>query len=234
MNEIVAAAKAELDVLSAAVKLGHIKTGDIRSLSARLFRSLPDKSKEDVFAVCEELLEQRNWPMGVIAFDFAYRVKAQYDADTFEVFEMWLERYVRGWGDCDDFCTHAFGELIYQRPELSKKAILWTKRDEFTMRRAAAVVLIPSIFHDKHAEVNPLKTSDCLLLDEHDLVRKGYGWMLKILSTKEPQLVFDYLLKNKATMPRVAYRYALEKMDADKKKVLLAKEKNTKNWRATK
>jgi hypothetical protein len=28
--------------------------------------------------------------------------------------------------------------------------------------------------------------------DEHDLVRKEYGWMLKMLSTKEPQLIFDY------------------------------------------
>ena len=55
------------------------------------------------------------------------------------------------------------------------------------------------------------------MIDEHDLVRKGYGWMLKVLSTKEPELVFDYLMKNKAVMPRVAYRYALEKMDTNKK-----------------
>ena len=94
------------------------------------------------------------------------------------------------------------------------------------MRRASAVVLIPSIWRDKYSETNPTQIADMLLTDEHDLVRKGYGWMLKVLSTKEPELVFDYLYKNKAKMPRVAYRYALEKMDTEKKKILMGKEDN--------
>jgi 3-methyladenine DNA glycosylase AlkD len=57
--------------------------------------------------------------------------------------------------------------------------------------------------------------------DEHYLVCKGYGWMLKILSIKEPLLVFEYLLKNMAVMPKVSYHYALEKMDVKKKKILM-------------
>lgn len=221
MNDFVSTAREELDLLSKTPQGEHVKTGDIRKLSAKLYRGLKDKSKETVFSVCNKLLEQHNWPLGIIAFDFAYRVKKQYDENTFTLFEKWLEKYVRGWGDCDDFCTHAFGELICQRPELSTKSIEWTKRDEFWMRRASAVILIPSIWHDKYSETNPLQVSDILMTDEHDLVRKGYGWMLKILSNKEPQLVYDYLLKHKDKMPRVSYRYALEKMDADRKSILM-------------
>ncbi|MHB8131628.1 MAG: DNA alkylation repair protein [Mobilitalea sp.] len=63
--------------------------------------------------------------------------------------------------------------------------------------------------------------SDLLLLDNDDLVRKGYGWMLKVLSIKEPQLVFDYLVKNKDVMPRVSFRYAVEKMNKDRKVELM-------------
>jgi 3-methyladenine DNA glycosylase AlkD len=221
MNDFISSVRTELENASRTPLGDHLKTGNIRKISARVFKSMRDKSKDYVFSVCGNLLEQRNWPMGVIAFDFAYRMKKQYDEATFAVFESWLERYVRGWGDCDDFCTHAFGELICQNTELSEKTILWTKRDEFWMRRASAVVLLPSIWHDKYNETNPLQVSDILMQDEHDLVRKGYGWMLKILSVKEPELVFDYLLKNKAAMPRVAYRYALEKMSAEKKKLLM-------------
>ena len=176
---------------------------------------------DHVFSVCNDLLEQRNWPMGVIAYDFAYRMRKQYDDKTFVIFEEWLGKYVRGWGDCDDFCTHAFGELICQNTKLAENIIAWTKREEFWMRRAASVVLIPSIGQSKYRETNPLIISDILMTDEHDLVRKGYGWMLKMLSTKEPELVFSYLLKNKAIMPRVAYRYALEKMDANQKRILM-------------
>ncbi len=221
MNEIVSVAKAELETLNNTHQGKYIRTGDIRKVSTNLFRKVKDKSKENVFAICGELLEQYNWPMGVIAFDFAYRMKKQYDKSTFTLFQSWLEKYVRGWGDCDDFCTHAFGELICQNTSLVKGVIPWTEREEFWMRRAAAVVLIPSIRHDKYKETNPLQISNLLLADEHDLVRKGYGWMLKILSLKEPQTVRDYLVKNKEIIPRVAFRYAIEKMDREIKQELM-------------
>ena len=67
-------------------------TGDIRKLSAKLFKSIGDKSKDNIFSICGELLEQREWALGVVAFDFAYRMKKQYDENTFAVFEGWLEK----------------------------------------------------------------------------------------------------------------------------------------------
>jgi 3-methyladenine DNA glycosylase AlkD len=219
--DVVARAVSELESVGMVPTGTHVRTGEVRRISTKLFRELPDRSKDHVFSVCEELLKQRTWPMKVIAFDFAYRVRKQYDEGAFAVFERWLEEYVRGWGDCDDFCTHAFGELICQYPHLSDGLLRWTQRDEFWMRRAAAVVLIPAIRRGKHAETNPLRVADLLMHDEHDLVRKGYGWMLKVLSEKEPQLVFDYLMKHRQAMPRVAFRYAMEKMGAEQRRILM-------------
>ena len=221
MYDIVSAAKSSLDNVSHSPGAKKLRTGDIRRISVSLFRDIKDMSVDDIFTFCGELLEQRNWPMGVIAYDFAYRVRNRYSEDTFNLFEGWLEKYVRGWGDCDDFCTHAFGELICQYTHLTKNVVAWTTREEFWMRRAAAVVLIPSIFHNKYNETNPIQISDILMTDKHDLVRKGYGWMLKILSTKEPELVYNYLMANKSTMPRVSYRYAMQKMDPEKKRILM-------------
>lgn len=57
--------------------------------------------------------------------------------------------------------------------------------------------------------------------DEYDLVLKGYGWMLKSLSQIDRSSVEQYLIKNHAVMPRVAYRYALEKFDKDTRKKLM-------------
>ena len=221
MHEIITAASAELENVGYSPKERHLKTGDIRKLSAKLFAGVGSKPAGEVFSICGELLEQRSWPMGVIAYDFAYRMRKHYDENTFDVFERWLAEYVRGWGDCDDFCTHAFGELICQNTRLAERTVGWTGRGEFWMRRAAAVVLIPSIKRNKYSETKPLRISDILMADGHDLVRKGYGWMLKELSVKEPELVFNYLMENIAAMPRVAFRYALEKMDAEKKRALM-------------
>lgn len=107
MNVIVSKAIEEVNALAKNIPDGkHIITGDIRKLSAKIFKMVDNKNIKFVFELCEELLEQKNWALGVIAFDWAYRVKKQYDENTYEVFYRWLKKYVRGWGDCDDFCTH--------------------------------------------------------------------------------------------------------------------------------
>ena len=51
-----------------------------------------------------------------------------------------------------------------------------------------------------------------LLADENDMVQKGYGWLLKEESRKHQSEVFDYVDKNRKTMPRTALRYAIELM----------------------
>lgn len=218
MDQIVERAAERVQELEESVPQGkHIATGDIRKLSSQLFRQVRDKSAGNVFALCEELLEQRSWALGVVAFDFAYRVKGQYDDAAYAVFFRWLKEYVRGWGDCDDFCTHAFGELLRQKKGLFPQVLAWTEDPDFWVRRASAVILIPSILKRDYAGLDPLEIADRLMNDKHDLVLKGYGWMLKALSQVDRPCVEEYLLTNHERMPRVAYRYALEKFDRETK-----------------
>ena len=61
------------------------------------------------------------------------------------------------------------------------------------------------------------------LKDDDDMVRKGYGWMLKSASRAHEKEVFEYVVKNKGKMPRTALRYAIEKMPKDLKAKAMAK-----------
>ena len=222
MSLIIERAVSELKLLSANVPEGkHVVTNDIRRLSAKLYKDVKDKTIDNVLSLCEELLEEHNWGLGVIAFDWAYRVKAQYSEDTYEIFYGWLKKYVHGWGDCDDFCTHAFGELLRRYKSLFSKVMEWTKDEDYWVRRASAVILIPAILHKDYEGINPLMISDLLMSDEHDLVQKGYGWMLKSLSQVDMETVTNYLIDNHTQMPRTAYRYALEKYDKELRKKLM-------------
>ena len=83
-SELLELAKREIDTLWTSTPEGkHIKTGDIRKLSGRLFRQIPDKTMETVSYLCEVFLEQRTWELGVIAFDWAYRYALEkFDKDT--------------------------------------------------------------------------------------------------------------------------------------------------------
>lgn len=202
-------------------KATGLTTGKVRSISSSLYKNIEDKSIDNVLVLCEQLLNERNWAFWIIAYDWAYRVRNQYNTRTFFVFEDWLKKYVTGWKDCDDFCTHAVGELISQNNDMFKYVIKWTEHPEFWVRRAAAVSLVYPIRKNKYQGINPFLISDALLNDEHYLVLKGYGWMLKVLSQIEPNSVYDYLIKKKDVMPRISFRYALEKLDEDMKASLM-------------
>jgi len=66
--------------------------------------------------------------------------------------------------------------------------------------------------------------ADKLLLDEDDMVQKGYGWLLKESSRLHQKEVFDYVMKNKSKMPRTVLRYAIELMPIELKAAAMKKD----------
>ena len=95
------------------------------------------------------------------------------------------------------------------------------------MRRAAAVSLI--VPARKGLFLNDcLEIAELLLNDNDDMVQKGYGWLLKVAADKHQQVVLNFVLARKESMPRTALRYAIEKMPAELKAMAMAKPKTRK------
>jgi 3-methyladenine DNA glycosylase AlkD len=90
------------------------------------------------------------------------------------------------------------------------------------MKRAAAVSLIVPARRGKFLP-DIVEIADILLTDRDDMVQKGYGWMLKAASQSHQQEVFNYVMRNKAVMPRTALRYAIEKMPQELRKQAMEK-----------
>jgi 3-methyladenine DNA glycosylase AlkD len=179
-------------------------------------------SKLEIFDLCEQLLAQEDWRLRTIAFAWAFKQQREYVALDFDRFERWLARYIKGWGSCDDFCTHAFGSLLYQFPTCASRIRAWTTSESRWFRRAAAVVQIYGLRRGRAPE-EAFVIADRLLTDADDLVQKGYGWMLKEASKRSPRRVFDYVMAHKDVMPRTALRYAIEKLDAPLREQAMAK-----------
>ncbi|AUD63206.1 hypothetical protein BK010_06235 [Tenericutes bacterium MO-XQ] len=198
----------------------HPVTKDIRNIAHKVYVSM-DKDLSHVIDICDQLLKTEKWHYKTIAFDIIFKFKKQYNKQTFDIFETWLLSYIHDWWDCDDFCTHAFGYLLMIYPDLFPRILAWKDHHDFAVRRATAVILIYAIRKNNYKDFDILLISDLLMHDEHYLVLKGYGWMLKVLSQKEPLTVYNYLVKNSHQMPRVAYRYALEKLPKEQKYALM-------------
>ncbi len=193
------------------IKIYGVRIPVARKISARYFKEVKGFKKNKIFSICETLLKTSYGEESTIAFDWAFRLRKQYEKKDFKIFESWLKKYVSDWGKCDTFSTRAFGYFIYDFPEFLPKVKLWTKSKNRWLRRASAVILIYPIRKSKEFLNHIFKTADLLLLDQDDMVQKGYGWMLKETSNIYPKQVFDYVMKYKNKMPRTALRYAIEK-----------------------
>jgi len=214
----------ELDLArsSANQQESTLRTPEVRAISRQLYQEVKQCEKEEIFAYCEQLLATKDSGARLIAFDWAFRCREQYLMADFKRFERWLVQYVDGWGSCDDFCTHAFGALIYSYPDWLPEVKIWTQADKRWMRRAAAVVLIYAVRRQALCAA-AFEVADLLLLDEDYLVQKGYGWLLKEVSKLMPEPVFEYVMSNKGAMPRTSLRYAIEKLDPDLRRLAMAK-----------
>jgi 3-methyladenine DNA glycosylase AlkD len=204
--------KAEQDKSN--LKSDSLITAVVRQIAKDNFQQIKTSPKDDIFTICEELLESGDWQKRVIAFQWVFRIRRQYAASDFERFESWLGKYVEGWGSCDDFCTHAFGHLIYAFPEHIPSVKAWTPSENRWFRRGAAVVMIYGIRRERGCAAS-FDIADQLLIDTDDLVQKGYGWMLKEISKYQPQQVFDFVMQRKTVMPRTSLRYAIEKLSPE-------------------
>ena len=199
-----------------------LKTADMRRVSARYWKEVKDLPKDELYRLCEELLASGYYEEGAVAISWAERLGPRADESDFRVYERWLHAYVHNWAHCDGLCNHAVGELVMKYPAFLADLKRWTGSGNPWVRRGAAVSLIiparKGLFLKDVFEI-----ADKLLTDGEDLVQKGYGWMLKAAAEAHETEVFEYVMARRATMPRTALRYAIEKMPAARKKAAMAR-----------
>ncbi|MFH1751786.1 MAG: DNA alkylation repair protein [archaeon] len=200
-----------------------VRTPIVRKIAANYFKQVKHLPKKEVFNLCDSLLAVGFGEERQIAFDWAYRLKKSYSKEDFSLFESWVEKHVTNWAACDDFCTHSLGYFLLEFPEFLPKLNQWAKSSNRWFRRASAVSLIPAVRKDKKFLSNAFKISETLLLDDEDLVQKGYGWLLKEASNNFEPEIFNFVLKHRQVMPRTALRYAIEKMPENKRKQAMSK-----------
>ena len=128
---------------------------------------------------------------------------------------------VNNW-DLVDVSAPTIGEYLLHEVDplkilkrLAKSRSLWERRASviFTFAFLRAGELEPTyLMAEKH------------LKDEHDLMHKAVGWMLREMGKRDLGLLRAFLKEHVTEMPRTALRYAIEKMsESERKKWLLTK-----------
>ncbi len=204
------------------VKLYGVKSAMTERIAKEYFREIKERPKNEIFLMCEELWKSGYLEEAGIACNWSYFVHKRYEPTDFEIFERWISKYVTNWAACDTLCNHSVGTLVEMYPEkINDLKRLAHSKNRWEKRASAVSLIIPA---RKGMFLNYIfEIAEILITDTDDMVRKGYGWMLKAASQAHQDKVFDFVMNHRTIMPRTSLRYAVEKMPADLKLRAMAK-----------
>lgn len=125
------------------------------------------------------------------------------------VYQVYLtnRRRVNNWNLVDSSAPYIVGAHLLQQDrsllyQLAQSPSLWERR---------IAVLATFAFIRAGDFADTLKLTEQLLGDEHGLMHKACGWMLREVGKRNQSLLEGFLRQHHAIMPRTMLRYAIER-----------------------
>lgn len=134
-----------------------------------------------------------------------------------EIFRLYLRRSdrINNWDLVDASAPHIVGPRCDPRllTKLAKSKLLWERR---------IAIVATQYFIRRGAFAETLRIAELLLADEHDLIHKACGWMLREVGNRDRATLERFLRKHAAHMPRTMLRYAIERLPEARRREFLA------------
>lgn len=116
---------------------------------------------------------------------------------------------INNWDLVDSSAGYIVGPWLENRPAKMKVLMKLADSQLLWDRRIAMLATFYYIMQGKADEA--LIIAEQLLYDNHDLIQKAVGWMLREIGKRvDVALLINFLDKHAATMPRTTLRYAIE------------------------
>jgi 3-methyladenine DNA glycosylase AlkD len=126
-------------------------------------------------------------------------------------------RCVNNWDLVDTSAPDIVGAYLEHRDRaplhgLARSANVWKRR---------VAVLATFWFIRRHDCAATLDIAELLLDDEHDLIHKAVGWMLREAGKRDAEAAARFLDRHHGRMPRTMLRYAIEKLPVERRRAYM-------------
>lgn len=152
---------------------------------------------------------------------------AQADASTLKsLTDFYLSQTARinNWDLVDVTSPKIVGQYLLVHSDSRKILRTLANSSNLWERRIAVVATFPLIKAQQFEEALQIATS--LLQDQHDLMHKAVGWMLREVGKADKAVLEKFLQKHAPMMPRTMLRYALEKFNDSERHRYLGRSKS--------
>ena len=168
----------------------------------------------------QELLDSKAHEERLIGLFILVEQYRKADAEKMQaIYEFYLKnaKRVNNWDLVDLSAEKIMGAYLMDKDKrilfkLAKSKNLWERR----------IAIMSTFYFIKNSFYNTtFAISDMLLKDEHDLIHKAVGWMLREIGNRNLKVEEDYLKKHYKNMPRTMLRYAIEKFPEKRRQAYL-------------
>jgi 3-methyladenine DNA glycosylase AlkD len=197
-----------------------INNPTLRAIAKEWMRSHKDLKPEEFRDLLTSLIEGKSCTEKMTAgILMGYSAKDQRNFDPM-IFDRWLD-HLEGWVEVDTLCTGDF--LTTQLPAhwpKWKKLIVKLSKDPNINKRRASLVLFCSVLgrvaNDDMAGV-AFGNIDRLKSEKDVLITKAISWVLRTMTKHYRERVSTYLKENRDTLPKIAVRETMVKLETGRK-----------------
>ena len=140
-----------------------------------------------------------------------------------KLFDTWMKLlrggFINNW-DLVDASAHRMGAWLIGRSDAFDFMTKLAKSKKLWERRSAIIFTFAFIRAGSLDE--SLEIAELLVDDEHDLIHKAVGWVIREVGKRDIEMLRAFLHVHAATMPRTMLRYAIEKMSETERKRWMA------------
>ena len=187
-----------------------------------------DCGYDDAVEVFRKLTRTNVEELKFAGFFFLNRFKKHFNEETVDLIRKEYAEHCHTWSHCDSTCVRLLGPFLGKKGNeaLAKKTVNgWSESNNLWIKRASMVILLKITMMRKDFDEDYVfeLVEKMLAYSDANYIEKGIGWLLKTCSKYNPEVIFDYLSKNKKNVSRLILRYASEKLPKEKRAEILNK-----------